>query len=102
MNDSPHYAEVRANMITSTSDLTSILESNAYKLNNSLMVSFLKNQGMTQILSVEESTKVSTDENDVKAYHEKAKELGIEVILAHAPYTLNLASKDDCIAGSRR
>lgn len=66
VNDSPHYAEVRANMITSTSDLTSILESNAYKLNNSLMVSFLKNQGMTQILSVEESTKVSTDENDVK------------------------------------
>ena len=37
------------------------------------------------------------DENDVKAYHEKAKELGIEVILAHAPYTLNLASKDESI-----
>ena len=37
------------------------------------------------------------DENDVKLFLEKAKELGIEVILAHAPYTLNLASKDESI-----
>lgn len=37
------------------------------------------------------------DEEDVKAFLEKAKELGIEVILAHAPYTLNLASKDEGI-----
>ena len=37
------------------------------------------------------------DEEDVKAFLEKAKELGIEVILAHAPYILNLASKDEGI-----
>lgn len=37
------------------------------------------------------------DEEDIRLYHEKAKELGIEVILAHAPYTLNLASKDEGI-----
>ena len=37
------------------------------------------------------------DEEDVKCFLEKAKELGINVILAHAPYTLNLASKDESI-----
>ena len=37
------------------------------------------------------------DENDVKLFLEKAKELGIDVILAHSPYTLNLASKDESI-----
>ena len=37
------------------------------------------------------------DEEDVKSFLEKAKELGIDVILAHAPYTLNLASKDESI-----
>ncbi len=37
------------------------------------------------------------DENDVKAFLEKAKEIGIEVILAHAPYTLNCASSDEKI-----
>ena len=35
------------------------------------------------------------DEADVKAYHEYAKEQGIEVILAHAPYTLNACSADE-------
>ncbi len=37
------------------------------------------------------------DENDVKLFLEKAKEIGIDVILAHAPYTLNCASKDESI-----
>lgn len=37
------------------------------------------------------------DENDVKAFLEKSKEIGIEVILAHAPYTLNCASSDEKI-----
>lgn len=35
------------------------------------------------------------DEADVKAFHEYAKENGIEVILAHAPYTLNACSADE-------
>ena len=35
------------------------------------------------------------DENDVKAFLEKSKEIGIDVILAHAPYTLNCASADE-------
>ena len=37
------------------------------------------------------------DENDIKAFLEKSKEHGIEVILAHAPYTLNCASSDEKI-----
>lgn len=37
------------------------------------------------------------DEEDVKAFLEKAKQIGIEVILAHAPYTLNCASSDEKI-----
>lgn len=37
------------------------------------------------------------DENDVKAFLEKSKEIGIEIILAHAPYTLNCASADEGI-----
>jgi deoxyribonuclease-4 len=37
------------------------------------------------------------DEKDVKAYLEYAKMNGIEVILAHAPYTLNPASGDSSI-----
>lgn len=37
------------------------------------------------------------DEEDVRKFHEKAKEYGIEVILAHAPYTLNCASADENI-----
>lgn len=37
------------------------------------------------------------DENDVKAYHEFAKENGINVILAHAPYTLNASAADEKI-----
>ena len=37
------------------------------------------------------------DENDVKAFLKKAKEIGIEIILAHAPYTLNCASSDASI-----
>ena len=37
------------------------------------------------------------NEEDIKKFHEKAKEYGIEVILAHAPYTLNCASKDENI-----
>ncbi len=35
------------------------------------------------------------DEADVKAFHEYAKENGIDVILAHAPYTLNACSADE-------
>lgn len=35
------------------------------------------------------------DENDVAAFLEFAKDAGIEVILAHAPYTLNACSKDE-------
>lgn len=34
------------------------------------------------------------DEDDVNKYKEKAKSLGIEKIVAHAPYTLNLSSDD--------
>lgn len=37
------------------------------------------------------------DENDVKAFLKRAKEIGIEIILAHAPYTLNCASSDASI-----
>ena len=37
------------------------------------------------------------DEEDVKLFLKKCKEYGIDVILAHAPYTLNLASKDESI-----
>lgn len=37
------------------------------------------------------------DEDDIKLFLEKCKEYGIDVILAHAPYTLNLASKDESI-----
>lgn len=37
------------------------------------------------------------DEEDIRKFHEKAKEYGIEVILAHAPYTLNCASADENI-----
>lgn len=37
------------------------------------------------------------DEKDVKDFLEKAKEIGIEVILAHAPYTINCASGDENI-----
>lgn len=37
------------------------------------------------------------DEEDIKAFLEKSKEIGIDVILAHAPYTLNCASKDESI-----
>lgn len=37
------------------------------------------------------------DEKDVKKFHEKAKEYGIDIILAHAPYTLNCASADENI-----
>ncbi len=35
------------------------------------------------------------NEADVKAFHEYAKEHNIEVILAHAPYTLNACSADE-------
>lgn len=35
------------------------------------------------------------DESDVKAFHQYAKEHGIDVILAHAPYTLNACSADE-------
>lgn len=34
------------------------------------------------------------DEEDVKKFLEKSKEVGIEVILAHAPYTINCASSN--------
>ena len=37
------------------------------------------------------------DENDVNAYHKFAKENGINVILAHAPYTLNACAADEGI-----
>ena len=37
------------------------------------------------------------DIEDIKKYNEKAKQIGIEVIVAHAPYTLNLAAKDEGI-----
>ena len=37
------------------------------------------------------------DEEDVKAFLEKSKEIGIDVILAHAPYTINCASADEKI-----
>lgn len=35
------------------------------------------------------------DENDIKAFHTFAKENGIEVILAHAPYTLNACAAEE-------
>lgn len=35
------------------------------------------------------------DPEDVKAFHAKASELGIQKILAHAPYTLNACSPDE-------
>ena len=34
------------------------------------------------------------DENDINEYKKTAEEAGIKIILAHAPYTLNLASAD--------
>jgi len=37
------------------------------------------------------------DENDIKAYLDYAKDNGIEIILAHAPYTLNICSADSGI-----
>jgi len=37
------------------------------------------------------------DEGDIKAYLDYAKENGIEIILAHAPYTLNICSADSGI-----
>lgn len=37
------------------------------------------------------------DENDIKAFLEKSKQVGIDIILAHAPYTLNCASADERI-----
>lgn len=37
------------------------------------------------------------DEEDIRAFLEKSKKIGIEVILAHAPYTLNCASADENI-----
>lgn len=37
------------------------------------------------------------DEEDIKKFIEKSKKYGIEVILAHAPYTLNCASADESI-----
>ncbi len=37
------------------------------------------------------------NKDDVKAFLEKCKEIGIEVILAHAPYTINCASSDENI-----
>lgn len=37
------------------------------------------------------------DEKDIEKYHAFAKENGIEVILAHAPYTLNACSADEKI-----
>ena len=37
------------------------------------------------------------DENNIKLFLEKSKEVGIDVVLAHAPYTLNCASKDESI-----
>lgn len=42
-------------------------------------------------------TAKAMDETDVKKYLELAKENGIEVILAHAPYTLNACSADEKI-----
>lgn len=42
-------------------------------------------------------TAKAIDENDVKAFLEFCKENGIEKILAHAPYTLNLCSADEGI-----
>ena len=37
------------------------------------------------------------DENDINEYKKTAEEAGIKIILAHAPYTLNLASADENI-----
>lgn len=37
------------------------------------------------------------DEEDVKLFLEKSRQVGIEVILAHAPYTINCASSDENI-----
>ena len=42
-------------------------------------------------------TAKAIDENDVKAFLEFCKDTGIEKILAHAPYTLNLCSADEGI-----
>ena len=37
------------------------------------------------------------DQKDIEKYHAFAKENGIDVILAHAPYTLNACSADEKI-----
>ena len=37
------------------------------------------------------------DEQDIKNFLQKSKEYGIDIILAHAPYTLNCASADESI-----
>lgn len=37
------------------------------------------------------------DEEDIKKFKEKSKEYNIDIILAHAPYTLNCASADEKI-----
>lgn len=37
------------------------------------------------------------DEEDIKLFLEKCKQIGIDVILAHAPYTINCASSDENI-----
>ena len=37
------------------------------------------------------------DEEDIKKFLQKSKEYGIDIILAHAPYTLNCASADESI-----
>ncbi len=37
------------------------------------------------------------DQEDIEKFYEKAKKIGIDVILAHAPYTLNCASSDERI-----
>ena len=42
-------------------------------------------------------TAKAIDEEDVKAFLDFSKENGIDVILAHAPYTLNLCSADEKI-----
>jgi len=37
------------------------------------------------------------DENDINEYLKQAKRIGIEIILAHAPYTLNCCSADESL-----
>ena len=37
------------------------------------------------------------NENDIQEFLEKSKKIGIEIILAHAPYTINCASSDENI-----